>query len=119
MESLFLKFLHQPPVGWSFCELLGRFCANVEYGGLVYSESGGVSFCFFFVFYGILKFLMQGIFSENKEKLILVGINALITHDVVENEVELFFQVVRRLVCSKTGFSAFSEMLRYVGAAVS
>jgi hypothetical protein len=53
---------------------------------------------------------LQGLFAENKEKLILVALNALLVREVTPADYEEFFQLVRRLVCSKTGFGAFSEM---------
>lgn len=43
VESLFLKFIHQPPPSWSFAELMIRFNANIEYSGLVHSVTQNVS----------------------------------------------------------------------------
>lgn len=36
--------------------------------------------------------------------------NAILVKEINANEFEEFFQLVRRIVCSKTGFGAFSEM---------
>lgn len=44
VESLFLKFIHQPPPTWTFNELMIRFNANVEYSGLLHSVTQNVSF---------------------------------------------------------------------------
>jgi DnaJ family protein C protein 13 len=42
VESLFLKFLHQPPPTWAFQELLVRFNANVQYSGIIHSVTANV-----------------------------------------------------------------------------
>jgi len=53
---------------------------------------------------------LQGLFAENKEKLILVALNAVIARDILPDDYEEFFQLARRLACSKTAFGAFAEM---------
>jgi len=42
VESMFLKFIHQPPPNWSFSELMIRFNANVQYSGLIHSTTANV-----------------------------------------------------------------------------
>lgn len=46
VESMHLKFLQQPPVGWTFNEAVQRFNANVSYSGLLHSVTADVSFFF-------------------------------------------------------------------------
>jgi len=40
-----------------------------------------------------------------------VALNALLVKEISPNDFEEFFQLIRRIVCSKTGFGAFAEML--------
>ncbi len=49
VESLFLKFIHQPPPTWTFNELMIRFNANVEYSGLLHSVTQTVSYILFLI----------------------------------------------------------------------
>lgn len=112
VESLFLKFIHQPPPAWTFSELLVRFNANVAYSGLLHVVSQDVSRKYNFI--RSLKINsclpLQKFFAENKEKLILVALNDLIAKDISQDDYEEYFQLIRRIVCSKTGFGAFAEM---------
>lgn len=59
-------------------------------------------------------FFNQGLFSENKEKLINNAITALLSQegDIAASNAELEsqFQAVRRLVASKAGFLAFTQL---------
>ena len=56
----------------------------------------------------------QGLFSENKEKLISNAILALLSQEAEMSgpnvELESQFQAVRRLVASKAGFQAFTQL---------
>jgi hypothetical protein len=58
----------------------------------------------------VLPLFTQGFFAENKEKLILVALNALLIKEIPPADFEEYFQLIRRVVCSKTGFGAFAEM---------
>lgn len=59
-------------------------------------------------------FALQGLFSENKEKLINNAILALLSPEVelptLNAELESHFQAIRRLVASKAGFQAFTQL---------
>ena len=46
VESMHLKFLQQPPAGWTYVHAVHRFNANVSYSGLMHAVTGDVS-CFF------------------------------------------------------------------------
>lgn len=51
---------------------------------------------------------LQGIFTENKDKIILGALSTLISKDLETNsEIEAQFHALRRLVASKIGFAAF------------
>lgn len=57
----------------------------------------------------------QSIFAENKEKLILAALNSIMKTDFEPSEMspddlEAFFQAIHRLVASKVGFSAFTNL---------
>lgn len=60
---------------------------------------------------------LQGLFSENKEKLINNAILALLSQDTELSgsnaELEAQFQAIRRLVASKAGFQAFTQLPKY------
>lgn len=64
----------------------------------------------------ILSIFLQSIFAENKEKLILGALQALIKNEsdkTVEQsniELEASFHTLRRLLASKVGFSAFTNL---------
>lgn len=93
VETAHVKFLHQPPGSRTFSEILERFNANVPYSGLHYSAS------------------QDGLFTENKDKIILGALNATVSRDLETNsEVEAQFHVLRRLVASKVGFAAFTTL---------
>lgn len=54
---------------------------------------------------------LQGIFTENKDKIILGALNTLISKDLETNcEIEAQFHALRRLVASKIGFAAFTTL---------
>lgn len=57
---------------------------------------------------------LQGLFTENKDKIILGALNALVNKDLETNsEIEAQFHALRRLVASKIGFTAFTTLLGF------
>ncbi|KAK4884053.1 hypothetical protein RN001_000324 [Aquatica leii] len=94
VESFHVKFLLNPPPRHSFSECVHRFNANVPYSGLLYSVT------------------QDGIFSENKDKLITGALHALVQKEgdqksITSVELEAQFQALRRLAASKIGYSCF------------
>lgn len=107
-----------------------RFNANISYSGVLHAVTQDVSvskslrviyvhlsaftlsfprlYCFLFFF------SLQGLFSENKEKLINNAILALLSQEAelpaLNAELESHFQAIRRLVASKAGFQAFTQL---------
>ena len=72
--------------------------------------------CLFFL-YQINIFPSQGLFAQNKEKLINMALCSLIERegdqDKVSNEcLEAQFHALRRLVASKAGYQGFTEIPR-------
>jgi len=58
---------------------------------------------------------VQGLFSENKDKLITTALQALVQKEGDQSAISLAdleaqFQALRRLVASKVGFAAFTAM---------
>ncbi|XP_062841489.1 dnaJ homolog subfamily C member 13-like isoform X2 [Trichomycterus rosablanca] len=98
VESLHLKFLAAPPNG-NFGDAVFRFNANISYSGVLHAVT------------------QDGLFSENKEKLINNAILALLSQDAEmvgpNAELEAQFQAIRRLVASKAGFLAFTQLPRF------
>ncbi|MEE6519269.1 hypothetical protein FKM82_030930, partial [Ascaphus truei] len=98
VESLHLRFLAAPPNG-VFADAVFRFNSNVSYSGVLHAVT------------------QDGLFSENKEKLINNAITSLLSQEgdlVASNaELESQFQAVRRLVASKAGFQAFTQLLKF------
>ncbi|XP_065200940.1 dnaJ homolog subfamily C member 13 isoform X2 [Planococcus citri] len=97
LELTHLKFLSQPPARKQYSEIIERFNANVPYSGLLHSVT------------------QDGIFSENKEKLIIMALQALMLREGDQNEIsfpelEAQFQALRRLVASKVGFAALTML---------
>ncbi|OON15279.1 hypothetical protein X801_08921 [Opisthorchis viverrini] len=140
VESVHLRFLRQQPVsklsfifsrllfhseGISFWEVLQRFNANVAYSGLLHAVT------------------QDGVFAENKEKLIKDALSAILTQPAPGLDTSLFatlpgvgsrpmdtkrgqmkhadpdaqlvlleaqFHALRRLVASKAGFNAFTQL---------
>lgn len=97
VESFHLKFLQQPPGKRSFTEVVERFNANIPYSGLLHSVT------------------QDHLFAENKEKLILGALQALVQKEGDQNTITLQdlegqFHALRRLVASKYGFAAFTQM---------
>uniref|UniRef100_A0A915KDM6 Uncharacterized protein n=1 Tax=Romanomermis culicivorax TaxID=13658 RepID=A0A915KDM6_ROMCU len=73
---------------------LERFNANIPYSGLMYSVS------------------QEGLFTENKEKLIVACLSTVLDFDPTQNSTvwESIFLVLRRLFASKAGFQAFTSV---------
>ncbi|XP_030062368.1 dnaJ homolog subfamily C member 13 isoform X1 [Microcaecilia unicolor] len=98
VESLHLKFLNTPPNG-NFADAVFRFNANISYSGVLHAVT------------------QDGLFSENKEKLINNAITSLLSQegDLTASSLELEsqFQAVRRLVASKAGFLAFTQLPKF------
>ncbi|XP_043463949.1 dnaJ homolog subfamily C member 13 [Leptopilina heterotoma] len=93
VENNHVKFLQQLPGGKSFAEVLERFNANIPYSGLRFITQEG------------------GLFTENKDKLILSALNSLVNKEVETTyEMEAQFHAIRRLIASKVGFAAFTSM---------
>lgn len=111
-----------------------RFNANISYSGVLHAVTQDVSAfssCVIYVYpcaragYTLIApssslspflicFSFQGLFSENKEKLINNAILALLSQEVelpaLNAELESHFQAIRRLVASKAGFQAFTQL---------
>ncbi|XP_050953803.1 dnaJ homolog subfamily C member 13 isoform X2 [Labeo rohita] len=98
VESLHLRFLAAPP-NCNFADAVFRFNANISYSGVLHAVT------------------QDGLFSENKEKLINNAILALLSQDVElpgpNSELEAQFQAIRRLVASKAGFQAFTQLPKF------
>ena len=100
VESQHLKFLQTPPSNWTFNEAIVRFNANCAYSGLFHSVT------------------QDGLFAENKEKMIYSALASFAERDDEQNEsanehLEQHFQALRRLVASKAGFSSFTANPRF------
>ncbi|XP_016334139.1 dnaJ homolog subfamily C member 13-like, partial [Sinocyclocheilus anshuiensis] len=80
----------------NFADAVFRFNSNISYSGVIHAVT------------------QDGLFSENKEKLISNAILALLSQDVElpgpNSELEAQFQALRRLVASKAGFQAFTQL---------
>ncbi|CAH8645327.1 unnamed protein product [Schistosoma haematobium] len=133
VESVHLRFLRQRPEGVSFWEVVQRFNANIAYSGLLHAVT------------------QDGVFAENKEKLIKDALVCILTQDTriidanpltsirrssssslhytTDNNtttnnntttttnpnyelilIEAQFHALRRLVASKAGFNAFTQL---------
>lgn len=100
VESSHLRFLQQQPAGWTFDDAVNRFNANVSYNGLLHAVT------------------QDGLFAENKEKLIHGALNALLDKEgdqnsILPEDLESQFQALRRLVASKAGFGAFTQLPKF------
>lgn len=109
----------------NFADAVYRFNANISYSGVLHAVTQDVS-----VFDSCgtdavhppqqrshpppMCLSLQGLFSENKEKLINNAILALLSQEAelpsVNAELESHFQAIRRLVASKAGFQAFTQL---------
>ncbi|ULU09193.1 hypothetical protein L5515_000042 [Caenorhabditis briggsae] len=97
-ESQCMKHIIAPPPGLRRCDTIRRFNANVPYSGLRFSKSH------------------EGFFSENKGKVIVNAIEAVLGENYTKEEkeykhkTEAQLQCLRRLFASKSGFQAFTEV---------
>ncbi|XP_042237903.1 dnaJ homolog subfamily C member 13-like isoform X4 [Homarus americanus] len=111
VESMHLKFLQQPPPGWTFAEAIERFNANVSYSGLLHAVTGE-ALCSRSPSMLVGR---KGLFAENKERLITGGLGALVLREgdqatLPPEEVEAQFHALRRLVASKAGFACLTSL---------
>eukprot|EP00794_Sanderia_malayensis_P017835 gene17835-19618_t len=98
VEANHLKFLQAPP--GKFSDAISRFNSNVAYSGLLHAVT------------------QDAFFAENKEKLIIEAIKALLlweydVNGIPAEELESFFHALRRLVASKAGFEAFTTLPKF------
>ncbi|XP_069504815.1 dnaJ homolog subfamily C member 13 isoform X2 [Ambystoma mexicanum] len=98
VESLHLRFLNTPP-NCNFADAVFRFNSNISYSGVLHAVT------------------QDGLFSENKERLINNAITSLLSQEgdpaTTNPELESQFQAVRRLVASKAGFLAFTQLPKF------
>ncbi|GFN83676.1 Dnaj homolog subfamily c member 13-like, partial [Plakobranchus ocellatus] len=99
VEATHLKSLHAVPAGMTFNDAVFRFNANISYSGLLHAVTA------------------EGLFAQNKEKLINLALQSLIEREGdqerVSNEcLEAQFHALRRLVASKAGYQGFTEIPR-------
>ncbi|XP_064647249.1 dnaJ homolog subfamily C member 13-like isoform X1 [Lineus longissimus] len=97
VESQHMKFIQAPTDGMNFAGAVERFNANISYSGLLHAVT------------------QDGLFAENKEKLINGTLSALLDRQGDQNtisaeDLEAQFHALRRLVASKAGFQAFTSM---------
>lgn len=100
VESQYLKYLVNTPPSVPFNEAVERFNSNVGYSGLNHAVTA------------------DGIFAENKEKLINGALTALLMKEgdqtsLPNDQLEEQFHALRRLVASKAGFEAFTSLLNF------
>ncbi|XP_056274034.1 dnaJ homolog subfamily C member 13-like isoform X2 [Pseudoliparis swirei] len=85
-----------PQKDGNFADAVFRFNANISYSGVLHAVT------------------QDGLFSENKEKLINNAILALLSQEAelptLNTELESHFQAIRRLVASKASFQAFTQL---------
>ena len=101
VESMYLKLLGTTLPGPSFMTAVEEFNANIGYSGLNHAVS------------------QEGLFTENKEKLITQALLSLLSKDGDQSslsayDLECQFHSLRRLVASKAGYSAFTDLPKYV-----
>lgn len=99
VEATHLKSLHAVPAGMTFNDAVSRFNANISYNGLLHAVTA------------------DGLFAQNKEKLINLALQALIEREgdqerVSNEHLEAQFHALRRLVASKAGYQGFTEIPR-------
>ncbi|KAL8616890.1 hypothetical protein ACOMHN_041809 [Nucella lapillus] len=98
VEAQHMKFLQSPPAGMSMEQAVNRFNANVSYSGLLHAVTA------------------DALFAQNKEKLISQALASLMEQPEgpssaqTATALEAQLHAVRRLVASKAGFQAFTEM---------
>ncbi|KAK0084129.1 hypothetical protein PV325_007587 [Microctonus aethiopoides] len=118
VETTHIKFLQITPGGRTFGEILERFNANVPYSGLHYSVTQDdckplewTVTTMQLQTHRLMNDYLQGLFTENKDKIIIGALSSLVARDLETNiEVEGQFQALRRLVASKVGFMAFTTL---------
>ena len=99
VESIFLKGLGTAVTGSDFFNVIEEFNVNIGYSGLNHAVS------------------QEGLFTENKEKLINQAISTLLAKEgnqasVPPVELEGQFHALRRLVASKAGYESFTSLPR-------
>lgn len=97
VETQHMKFIQSPPPGMMFEDAVNRFNANISYSGLLHAVTA------------------DGLFAQNKEKLINLTLASLIEQEgdqssVANMAMEGQFHALRRLVASKAGFQAFTDL---------
>ena len=99
VESIYLRLLATTPPGPIFNSSVDQFNANVGYSGLNHAVS------------------QEGLFAENKEKLITQALASLVSKEgnqesVPSEQLESQFHALRRLVASKAGYGSFTDLLK-------
>ncbi|KAK7507621.1 hypothetical protein BaRGS_00001556 [Batillaria attramentaria] len=99
VEAQHMKFIQSPPPGMTFEDAVNRFNANISYSGLLHAVTA------------------DGLFAQNKEKLINSTLASLIEQEgdqatIPNVAMEAQFHALRRLVASKAGFQAFTDLPR-------
>ncbi len=99
VESIFLKGIASSTAGPVFYNALEEFNVNIGYSGLNHAVT------------------QEGLFTENKEKLINQAISSLLAKEgnqvsVLPVELEGQFHALRRLVASKAGYESFTSLPR-------
>jgi DnaJ family protein C protein 13 len=96
VESQLLKHIGALGTRDTFGMAVAQFNNNVPYSGLLHAVT------------------QEGLFAENKEKLINNALTALLVHerqqDIPLQELEAQFHALRRLFASKAGFHAFTDV---------
>ncbi|XP_054277797.1 dnaJ homolog subfamily C member 13-like isoform X1 [Macrosteles quadrilineatus] len=100
VESLHISYLKEVPArtGKQFCEMLERFNTNVPYSGLLHQTT------------------QDGLFTDNKEKMIQQALESVMARGDLEPtdmdvaDLECLFHTLRRLIASRAGFSAFTQL---------
>ena len=97
VESIFLKSLASAPTGPGFVNAVREFNSNIGYSGLNHAVT------------------QEGLFTENKEKLIHQALSSLLAKEgdqesVSAADLEEQFHSLRRLVASKAGYEAFTSI---------
>ena len=118
VESLHMKFLHELPPGLSLNETIQRFNVNVPYSGLINAVTQDVRLLHLMSLFNFelnnLSLKIKGLFAENKDKLIANTLNALKEYEPPDNApseiLEHEFHALRRLVASKSGYKAFTNL---------
>lgn len=108
-------------------EIMERFNANIPHSGLNYSVTQDVSYLNHISFkydrwhfFLIETIKLQSLFAENKEKLIMSALQALTQKETDTSiqlnnfELEASFHTLRRLLASKVGFAAFTNLPGYI-----